>query len=89
VIRGVDVEDGLVNSDQDAGTGSGSAGWKGKKRAIDGAADRDEDDLTILNKLELGPREFGVDPDGKEMWEKLEPNSGIRLKWVHAFLGTR
>ncbi|WVQ97510.1 hypothetical protein IAU59_004624 [Kwoniella sp. CBS 9459] len=40
---------------------------------------RDEDRLTIIENLELGPREFGLDPEGEEEWRNVEPNSGIRL----------
>ncbi|WWD21887.1 hypothetical protein CI109_106375 [Kwoniella shandongensis] len=40
---------------------------------------RDEDSLTIIEKLELGPKEFGRDPEGEEEWRDVEPNSGIRL----------
>ncbi|EJT49372.1 hypothetical protein A1Q1_01574 [Trichosporon asahii var. asahii CBS 2479] len=37
------------------------------------------EDLTLDHELELGPREFGKDPEGEEVWRALEPNSGIRL----------
>lgn len=37
------------------------------------------DDLTLDHELELGPREFGKDPEGEDVWRALEPNSGIRL----------
>ncbi|WVW78986.1 hypothetical protein I302_100949 [Kwoniella bestiolae CBS 10118] len=40
---------------------------------------RDEDNLTIVENLELGPKEFGLDPEGEEEWRFVEPNSGIRL----------
>ncbi|WWC58986.1 uncharacterized protein I303_101532 [Kwoniella dejecticola CBS 10117] len=40
---------------------------------------RDEDNLTIIEKLELGPKEFGLDPEGGDEWNFVEPNSGIRL----------
>ncbi|WRT65218.1 uncharacterized protein IL334_002161 [Kwoniella shivajii] len=40
---------------------------------------RDEDSLTIIEKLELGPKEFGLDTEGEEEWRNVEPNSGIRL----------
>ncbi|WVF70401.1 hypothetical protein IAT40_005191 [Kwoniella sp. CBS 6097] len=40
---------------------------------------RDEDTLTIIESLELGPRESGLDPEGEEEWRNVEPNSGIRL----------
>lgn len=37
------------------------------------------DDLTLDHELDLGPRDFGKDPEGEEVWRALEPNSGIRL----------
>lgn len=37
------------------------------------------DDLTLDQELELGPRDFGKDPEGEEVWRAVEPNSGIRL----------
>lgn len=46
---------------------------------IDSAGRRDQDDLTVLEELKTGPADFGRDPDGEEIWEFLEPNSGIRL----------
>lgn len=60
---------------------SGSQGHgKGKEKAADmGEVERDQDDLTIVNDLQLGPKEFGHDPEGGEEWAKVEPNSGIRL----------
>ncbi|KAL7421013.1 hypothetical protein Q5752_003897 [Cryptotrichosporon argae] len=41
--------------------------------------ERDADGLTVLEDLKMGPGDFGKDPEGEEMWEHLEPNSGIRL----------
>lgn len=38
-----------------------------------------ESDLTISTELQLGPGEFGPDPEGEHEWRALEPNSGIRL----------
>lgn len=43
---------------------------------------RDADSLAIVEKLTLGPKEFGYDPEGEESWEYVEPNSGIRLASV-------
>ncbi|OCF40221.1 hypothetical protein I317_05978 [Kwoniella heveanensis CBS 569] len=40
---------------------------------------RDEDNLAIIENLVLGPKEFGLDPEGEEEWLNVEPNSGIRL----------
>jgi hypothetical protein len=40
---------------------------------------RDADDLTILENLDPGPKEHGIDPEGGEEWLHLEPNSKIRL----------
>ena len=39
-------------------------------------------DLTILEDLKPGPKEFGRDPEGEHDWLHLEPNSKIRLAWV-------
>lgn len=39
-------------------------------------------DLTVMNELKMGAREVGKDPEGGHVWRHLEPNSGIRLKWV-------
>ncbi|WVQ68779.1 uncharacterized protein L199_006988 [Kwoniella botswanensis] len=40
---------------------------------------RDEDSLTLIENLALGPKEFGLDPEGEEEWRFVEPNSGVRL----------
>ncbi|WWC67476.1 uncharacterized protein I206_101384 [Kwoniella pini CBS 10737] len=40
---------------------------------------RDQDNLTIIEKLVLGPKEFGLDPEGGDEWNFVEPNSGVRL----------
>ncbi|WVR04258.1 hypothetical protein IAU60_001258 [Kwoniella sp. DSM 27419] len=40
---------------------------------------RDEESLTIIENLELGPKDFGLDPEGGEEWRDVEPTSGIRL----------
>lgn len=40
------------------------------------------DDLTVLERLERGPREFGSGPEGDGKWQSVEPNSGIRLRLV-------
>lgn len=37
------------------------------------------EDLTILENLMPGPKEFGRDPEGEDEWLHLEPNSKIRL----------
>ncbi|ORX36122.1 hypothetical protein BD324DRAFT_652025 [Kockovaella imperatae] len=52
---------------------------KGKSRSPSPVPQRDEDSLTIVNRLQLGPRRFGKDPEGEDVWEHVEPNSGIRL----------
>jgi minichromosome maintenance protein 10 len=70
---------------------SASAGGsvKGKERASDEEDvedvkekkyTRDEHTLQIIEKLEMGPKEFGFDPEGEQVWEYVEPNSKIRLK---------
>lgn len=41
---------------------------------------RDEEDSTIIEELELGPKQFGPDPEGQDEWLSVEPNSNIRLK---------
>lgn len=46
--------------------------------------ERDEDTLAIIEKLQPGPKDFGLDPDGESGWESVEPNSRIRLRWVIA-----
>jgi hypothetical protein len=43
------------------------------------AAERDEGSLAIVEKLEPGPRAFGKDPEGEDVWAFVEPNSGVRL----------
>jgi hypothetical protein len=40
---------------------------------------RDNESLAVIEKLTLGPKEFGFDPEGAYTWEYVEPNSGIRL----------
>ncbi|WVO15712.1 hypothetical protein L204_103373 [Cryptococcus depauperatus] len=41
---------------------------------------RDDIDSTLVEELELGPKEFGQDLEGEGEWLSLEPNSGIRLR---------
>ncbi|AFR95873.1 hypothetical protein CNAG_06588 [Cryptococcus neoformans var. grubii H99] len=41
---------------------------------------RDEEDSTLIEELELGPKQFGPDPEGEDEWLGVEPNSNIRLK---------
>ena len=48
-----------------------------------------EEDGTVAEKLEMGPKEFGAGPGGDVEWKTIEPNSGIRLRcvqttWDHA-----
>ena len=45
----------------------------------DPGLERDADDLTIINRLQLGPKQFGKDPEGEDVWAHVEPNSNIRL----------
>lgn len=62
---------------------------KGKGKAVESNSDnelevvrdgRERDaDLTIEHDLKIGPGEFGLDPEGKEEWLDVEPNSRIRL----------
>ncbi len=40
---------------------------------------RDNDALTVVETLTLGPKEVGKDPEGEDEWRNVEPNSGIRL----------
>lgn len=47
---------------------------------------RDDDTLAILEKLTLGPKQFGRDPEGGDEWLSVEPNSGIRLMYVVTLL---
>ncbi|KAK8846571.1 hypothetical protein IAR55_005657 [Kwoniella newhampshirensis] len=51
----------------------------GESDQKDEKALRDEETLTIVEKLKLGPKEFGLDPEGEQEWRDVEPNSGIRL----------
>lgn len=44
--------------------------------------ERDEDSLRLVEKLEMGPKEFGTGPEGDGRWESVEPNSQIRLLCV-------
>jgi minichromosome maintenance protein 10 len=46
---------------------------------VDVSRRRDGEDLTVVEDLKIGPREFGRDPEGEDVWDFLEPNSGIRL----------
>lgn len=41
---------------------------------------RDDEDNTIIEELELGPKQFALDPEGEDDWRDVEPNSNIRLK---------
>lgn len=43
---------------------------------------RDEIDLTVLENLQLGVKDFGRDQKGELEWKWTEPNSGINLKYV-------
>ena len=63
-----------------------SSSDKGKVKSVTPEEDpavnevqRDEDSLTIINRLELGPKDFGKDPEGEDLWEHVEPNSRTRL----------
>ncbi|KAE8543352.1 hypothetical protein D1P53_000056 [Cryptococcus gattii VGV] len=44
------------------------------------AIKRDDEDSTIIEELELGPKQFALDPEGEDIWRDVEPNSKIRLK---------
>jgi len=41
---------------------------------------RDEVDMTVMEELTLGPKDFGNDHTGSDEWRFFEPNSGINLK---------
>lgn len=41
---------------------------------------RDDEDSTIIEELELGPKQFALDPEDEDIWREVEPNSKIRLK---------
>lgn len=41
---------------------------------------RDAETLTVLEKLETGPIEYGRDPEGMAEWTWVEPNSGLNLR---------
>ncbi|KAK4686314.1 minichromosome maintenance protein 10, partial [Tremellales sp. Uapishka_1] len=59
-----------------------SEGGKGKGRDLvveERPSVQRDDELMLVEKLELGPREFGRDPEGEQEWRNVEPNSGIRL----------
>ena len=43
---------------------------------------RDANSLTIVENLQPGTKDFGLDPEGEEEWRHLEPNTGIRLSYV-------
>ncbi len=64
--------------DDDEGSGAGSSSGRGKAKAK--GPKRDEETLRLIESFEFGPREFKTDPEGKEEWQFVEPNSGIRLK---------
>jgi len=53
--------------------------WE-EKGALGGGGGKREEDGTVAEKLEMGPKEFGVGPGGDREWKTVEPNSGIRLK---------
>ena len=47
---------------------------------------RDEDSLVVIEDLPLGPMDFGRDPDGDFGWERMEPYSGLRLRYAYRIL---
>ncbi|ORY24121.1 hypothetical protein BCR39DRAFT_547670 [Naematelia encephala] len=50
---------------------------------------REQDSMMVVERLKPGPKHFGRDPEGEEVWAFVEPNSGIRLserKLPHAQL---
>jgi minichromosome maintenance protein 10 len=61
-----------------AAKGKGKAGDDDELEIVRTGNERN-DDLTVATELPMGPGEFGLDPEGEEVWRALEPNSGIRL----------
>lgn len=67
-----------------------SSSRKGKEREVDhdhgsrgiASGGGRAEDLTVVESLKMGPREFGNGPGGDAGWERVEPNSGIRLSCV-------
>ena len=58
--------------DSDADGDDDISGRSGKKR--------DEVDMTVIESLTMGPKDYGVDTLGSDEWRWTEPNSGINLK---------
>lgn len=77
-IRRLDQELDIVDMNREGG-GDGDEGGKRGGGWHDRAPERDEDSLAIVEKLEPGPKTFGKDPEGEDVWAFVEPNSGIRL----------
>lgn len=84
----------LVRKESLGGRNEDGLKAKGKERARSEERGREpklverrrEDDLTVVEDLKMGPREFGKDPAGLDLWETIEPNTGIRLTFVRPLL---
>ncbi|CED85280.1 Protein required for S-phase initiation or completion [Phaffia rhodozyma] len=67
---GAKAEGTICDKDRAEGMRTTSAEKKSTRR---------ETDLTVVEDLTMGPKEFGKDPSGSDLWESVEPNTGIRL----------
>lgn len=56
--------------------------WEEKGALGTTAGSKRDEDGTVAEKLEMGPKEFGNGPGGDPEWKTVEPNSGIRLRCV-------
>jgi minichromosome maintenance protein 10 len=45
-----------------------------------GGKKRTEVDLTVVENLTMGPKDYGLDATGLDGWKWVEPNSGVNLK---------
>lgn len=66
------IEPSLDPTDFGDGADNDTPGKSGKKR--------DDLDMTVIENLTLGPKDYGLDTLGGEEWRWTEPNSGINLK---------
>lgn len=95
-VRSTDFKSGAAKRPTATDNGSASAGAvaatkKGKQRAQPDEQPNEEqykaignerdDNLALVHRLELGPKQFNAFHDDP-LWNRVEPNSQIRLKWV-------
>lgn len=71
-------EEAQLRSALEAGSNSGPAV----------KVERDAENLRLVEKLEMGPVEHGLGPEGDGRWASVEPNSQIRLRYVSSHTHT-